>query len=66
MALAGPEGFVLGEPPTLGPPTSSRNSELIHAGLYYPTGSLKAELCVRGKEMLYRYCAERGVAPPGR
>jgi L-2-hydroxyglutarate oxidase LhgO len=42
--------------------TTSRNSGVIHAGLYYPTGSLKAELCVAGREMLYARCAERGIA----
>jgi len=42
--------------------TSSRNSEVIHAGLYYPEDSLKARLCVQGKEMLYAYCEERQVA----
>ncbi len=62
LALAGHEVLILEEQPTFGTQTSSRNSEVIHAGLYYPTGSLKAELCVRGKEALYRYCAERGVA----
>ena len=62
LALAGREVLILEEQPTFGTQTSSRNSEVIHAGLYYPTGSLKAELCVRGKEALYRYCAERGVA----
>lgn len=41
--------------------TSSRNSEVIHAGLYYPTGSLKARLCVDGKERLYQYCESRGI-----
>lgn len=46
----------------IGSGVSSRNSEVIHAGLYYPPGSLKARLCVRGKQMLYAYCGERGIA----
>ena len=46
---------------TFGSETSSRNSEVVHAGLYYPKGSLKAEMCVRGKKMLYSYCQEKHV-----
>ncbi len=62
LAMAGREVIVLEAAEGIGTQTSSRNSEVIHAGLYYPKGSLKATLCVAGKEMLYRYCAERGVA----
>ncbi|ABO22402.1 NAD(P)/FAD-dependent oxidoreductase [Shewanella loihica] len=47
---------------TIGTGISSRNSEVIHAGIYYPTGSLKAQLCVEGKRQLYAYCRRRGVA----
>ncbi|KAL3303584.1 fad dependent oxidoreductase [Colletotrichum asianum] len=46
----------------VGTETSSRNSEVIHAGLYYGAGTLKTELCIRGKELLYAFCRERGVA----
>lgn len=62
LALAGHEVLVLEAAEGIGTGTSSRNSEVIHAGIYYPQGSLKAQLCVRGKELLYAYCAQRGVA----
>lgn len=62
MALAGREVIVLEEEGEIGAHTSSRNSEVIHAGIYYPRGSWKARLCVAGRDMLYRYCAERGIA----
>jgi len=62
LALAGREVLVLEAAPAIGTGTSSRNSEVIHAGIYYPPGSLKARLCVQGRAMLYDYCASRGVA----
>jgi len=62
LALAGREVIVLEEEEAIGVHTSSRNSEVIHAGIYYPPGSLKARLCVEGRQILYRYCAEHGVA----
>jgi L-2-hydroxyglutarate oxidase LhgO len=61
LALAGREVTVLEAESRLGNHTSSRNSEVIHAGIYYPRGSLKARLCVAGKERLYDYCAEMRV-----
>ena len=61
LALKGREVLVLEAADAIGTATSSRNSEVIHAGLYYPTGSLKAQLCVQGRDMLYAYCAERAV-----
>ena len=61
LALAGREVLVLEAEAAFGTQTSARNSEVIHAGLYYPRNSLKAALCVRGKELLYRYCAERNI-----
>jgi len=62
LALAGREVIILEATDAIGTETSSRNSEVIHAGLYYVPGSLKAKFCVTGKEFLYRYCAERGIA----
>ncbi len=62
LALAGREVLVLEACHAIGTQTSSRNSEVIHAGMYYTTGSHKAQLCVRGNAMLYDYCALRGVA----
>ena len=62
LALSGQEVMLLESENAIGTGTSSRNSEVIHAGIYYPAGSLKARLCVQGKAMLYAYCAERGVA----
>jgi L-2-hydroxyglutarate oxidase LhgO len=62
LAAAGQEVLVLEQAASIGSETSSRNSEVIHAGIYYPTGSLKAQLCVAGRELLYRYCADHGVA----
>jgi len=62
LALAGREVWVLESEGSIGSGISARNSEVIHAGIYYPQGSLKARLCVQGKHLLYAYCAERGVA----
>ena len=61
LAMAGREVVVLEAETAFGTHTSARNSEVIHAGIYYATGSLKARLCVSGRKALYRYCAERGV-----
>jgi L-2-hydroxyglutarate oxidase LhgO len=61
LAMAGREVLLLEAAGMIGTETSSRNSEVIHAGIYYPTGSLKARTCVAGKHRLYAYCAERGV-----
>jgi L-2-hydroxyglutarate oxidase LhgO len=61
LTLAGRDVLVLESESAIGTATSSRNSEVIHAGIYYPPGSLKATLCVEGKLALYRYLAERGL-----
>ena len=62
LARKGREVLVLERHDRIGSETSSRNSEVIHAGLYYPPGSLRAKLCVAGKQLLYAFCAENGVA----
>jgi L-2-hydroxyglutarate oxidase LhgO len=62
LAMAGREVVILEAEDAIGTHTSSRNSEVIHAGIYYPKGSLKARSCVAGKELLYEYCVAHGVA----
>ena len=62
LVLSGREVIVAEATGMIGAETSSRNSEVIHAGIYYPAGSLKARLCVPGREALYAYCAVRGIA----
>lgn len=61
LALAGREVLVLEAAGAIGAETSARNSEVIHAGIYYPPGSLKAGLCVEGRRRLYSYCEDHGV-----
>ena len=61
LALSGREVIVLESESAIGTGISSRNSEVIHAGIYYPDGSLKARLCVSGRELLYRFCALNAV-----
>ena len=61
LAQAGREVIVLEKADHIGTETSSRNSEVVHSGIYYPPGSLKARLCVRGREQLYAYCEAKGV-----
>lgn len=62
LAQSGREVLVVEQAGAIGTVTSSRNSEVIHAGLYYAPGSLKARLCLEGRERLYAYCAEHNVA----
>ena len=61
LALSGREVVLVEAGEGIGTGISSRNSEVIHAGIYYPSGSLKAQLCVEGKQRLYAFCDERGV-----
>ena len=62
LAATGREVLILEAENAFGTITSARNSEVIHAGIYYPTVSLRAQLCVHGKQLLYAYCADHGVA----
>lgn len=62
LAFVRREVVVLEAESRIGMHASSRNSEVLHAGIYYPEGSLKARLCVTGREMLYRYCEEHRIA----
>ena len=61
LARAGRDVVIVEREEAIGTHTSSRNSEVIHAGIYYPANSLKAWACVRGKELLYEYCESHGV-----
>jgi L-2-hydroxyglutarate oxidase LhgO len=61
LAALGREVIILEAEAAFGTGISARNSEVIHAGIYYPAGSLKARLCVAGRQQLYAYCAERGI-----
>jgi L-2-hydroxyglutarate oxidase LhgO len=61
LSLAGREVFVLEAHDHFGAVSSSRNSEVIHSGVYYESGSLKHSLCARGNELLYRYCESKGI-----
>jgi L-2-hydroxyglutarate oxidase LhgO len=61
LALAGREVVILESAEAIGTGISSRNSEVIHAGIYYPAGSMMARLCVSGRDALYAYCGERGI-----
>lgn len=62
LALRGIETIILEANAAVGMETSARNSEVIHAGLYYPAGSLKARLCVEGNRRLYEFCATHHIA----
>jgi L-2-hydroxyglutarate oxidase LhgO len=61
LAIAGREVLLLDAEKNFGTGQSSRNSEVIHAGIYYPQGSLKAQMCVEGRKLLYEYCSQREI-----
>ncbi|XP_074276151.1 L-2-hydroxyglutarate dehydrogenase, mitochondrial [Silene latifolia] len=61
LSLKGRQVLVLDSSNTFGTGTSSRNSQVIHAGIYHPPNSFKAKFCVKGRELMYRYCSERDV-----
>src|ERR1035441_2786466 len=65
LALSGREVLVLETEGAIGTGISSRNSEVIHAGIYYPTGTLKARLCVAGRKLLYQYIGQKGIEHRG-
>lgn len=61
LAVLGNDVIIIEKETAIGTETSSRNSEVIHAGIYYPTNSLKAKLCVQGNQLLYEYCEQHNV-----
>ena len=61
LAQSGREVIILEACDRFGSGISARNSEVLHAGIYYPQGSLKARLCIKGRDMLYDYCEQRGI-----
>jgi L-2-hydroxyglutarate oxidase LhgO len=61
LAISGREVLIVEQNDIIGSETSARNSEVIHAGIYYPQGSLKAQLCLQGKDLLYAHCKSHGV-----
>src|ERR1700690_182111 len=61
LSLSGRDVLVLETERAIGTGSSSRNSEVMHAGIYYPTASLKAEFCVTGRRLLYAYCEARQI-----
>lgn len=61
LAISGRDVVILEAAEAVGTGISSRNSEVIHAGIYYPAGSMMARLCVAGRDALYAYCSERGI-----
>ncbi len=61
LAASGREVLILEAGARIGTGVSARNSEVIHAGIYYAPGSLKARLCVRGRDLMYEFCARRGI-----
>ncbi len=65
LALRGHEVIVAEAEGGIGTGVSSRNSEVIHAGMYYPGGSLRARHCVEGRRRLYAFCASHGCRTPG-
>ena len=64
FARAGQEVLVIDSADAIGTETSARNSEVVHSGIYNPPGSLKSRLCVEGRELLYAFCQDCGIAAP--